>query len=70
MFLSPCAISKIIEFCQSGIGVFSLINLLERRRYRFTVLVGDEGQRVADQMGDAGLDQGLRKDCGNRFRCA
>src|SRR5512134_362413 len=68
IFLSPWAISKVIELCQSGFGILGLVNLLERRRYRFTVLVGDEGKRMADQMDDACLHLGLRKNCRNRVR--
>src|SRR5512134_3922386 len=54
IFLSPWAIGKVIELCQSGIGVFGFIDLLERRCYGSPVLIGNEGQRMADQVNNAG----------------
>jgi hypothetical protein len=53
--------SKVFKGGVAGLGILGLVDLLERRRHRFTVLVGDEGQRMADQMDDAGLDQGLKE---------
>jgi hypothetical protein len=37
---------------------------------RATVLVGNEGQRMADQVNNAGLDESLRKGGGDGFWCA
>jgi hypothetical protein len=35
----------------------------QRGGHRLAVLVGDEGQALAQQVDDAGLDRGLREDC-------
>ena len=45
-------------------------NLLQRRCDSLAVLVGNEVQRIADQVNDAGLDLGLWKHRGDRLRKA
>src|SRR5512134_3713279 len=70
IFLAPCAFGKVFEGELAGIGVLGLVDLLQRRGNRLAVLVRDEGARMADEMDDAGLHLGLRKDSGDRLRKA
>src|SRR5512144_746739 len=70
IFLAPCAFGKVFEGELTGIGVLGLVDLLQRRGNRLAVLVRDEGERMADEMDDAGLHLGLRKDSGDRLRKA
>src|SRR5512134_2294819 len=60
IFLAPCAFGKVFEGELTGIGVLGLVDLLQRRGNRLAVLVRDEGERMADEMDDAGLHLGLR----------
>src|SRR5512144_2257955 len=67
IFLAPCTFGKVFESELAGIGVLGLIDLLQRCGNRLAVLVRDEGERMADEMDDAGLHLGLRKYRRDRF---
>src|SRR5262249_21343443 len=47
-------------------GIDGPVNVLQRCSDRFAVFVGDKIQAVAQQMNNASLDRGLRKDGGDR----
>ena len=51
--------AKAFEFFLSGGGVLGPVDLLQCRCDSLAVLVGNEVQRIADQVNDAGLDLGL-----------
>ena len=66
VFLTPWTFGKVVEGDPAGIGVLGFVDLLQRCRDRLAIFVRDEGQRMADQMDDAGLDLSSRKgsrDC-------
>jgi hypothetical protein len=50
---------------QSGVGILGMIDSLDRRQDRLAIFPGHEGQAVADQMHDAGLDHRLGEDAGS-----
>jgi len=50
--------------------VHGAIDGLERRRYSFAILVGDEVEAVTQKMDDAGLDRRRWKDGEDRLRKA
>src|ERR1700730_4080342 len=56
-----------VQFFLPGGGVLGPVDLLRRRRDSLAVFVGNEVQRIADQVNDAGLNLGLRKHRGDRL---
>lgn len=65
--LAPIAVGESFQRGDAGLGILGPVDLLERRRDGLAVLVGDEGQRIADQMDDTGLDLGFREDRRDRL---
>src|SRR3954468_14405255 len=51
----------------SGCRIHGAVDLLQRRRHGFAVLVGDELQAVPEKMNNAGLDRRLREDSRDRL---
>ena len=49
-------------------GVNGAVDCLERRGHDLAILVGYEGEALAEQMNDAGLDDRLREHRGDRLR--
>ena len=70
VFSAPWAFGEGVQFFLSGGGVLGPVDLLQRRCDSLAVLVGNEVQRIADQVNDAGLDLGLWKHRGDRLRKA
>jgi hypothetical protein len=68
VFLAPWAFGEGVQFFLPGGGVLGPVDLLQRRRDSLAVLVGNEVQRIADQVNDAGLNLGLRKHRGDCVR--
>jgi hypothetical protein len=66
----PWAFGEGVQFFLSGGGVLGPVDLLQRHCDSLAVLVGNEVQRIADQVNDAGLDLGLWKHRGDRLRKA
>ena len=58
VFSAPWAFGEGVQFFFSGGSVLGPVDLLQRRRDSLAVLVGNEVQRIADQVNDAGLDLG------------
>lgn len=63
--LAPIARLEGLQRLQAGFCVPGTADGTQRRHDGFPVLVGDELQRVPDQMHDAGLDDRLGKDGGS-----
>jgi hypothetical protein len=56
VFSAPWAFGEGVQFFLPGGGVLGPVDLLQRRRDSLAVFVGNEVQRIADQVNDAGLN--------------
>ena len=62
--------AKVFSSSCPAAAILGPVDLLQRRRDSLAVFVGNEVQRIADQVNDAGLNLGLRKHRGDCVRKA
>jgi len=70
VFSPPAFLREGIKRLASGLGVRGTLDLLQCRGHGLAILVGDEIERVPDEVDDAGLDLGPGEYGGDRVRKA